>query len=270
MRKRRRIINRVDRDKYLRERREKSKKQIETHRKNMEKIRNSPGTKQIVYPEYKEAFDYVDNLFPGSNVKNVTLYKVGPKFLERLGYGGAGGFYDKDSKIIIIASYQPVNKNRCPARYNFSIKAKITKDEVIAHELCHYCFVEEGGSSPSRELWEEFAYGWTLEYLRNKSYSDNEIIKNNYFPFLVDIMSNKALKCILAENDISKEEYNSYSRYRKERFFKRYGMKWHKKRKEFAQQRGEELIKIYDKKIKEGTGCTKKITKTSRFDLIDI
>ena len=40
-----------------------------------------------------EIHEYVDKLFPGSEVKDVTIYKVSPRYLERLGYGGAGGFY---------------------------------------------------------------------------------------------------------------------------------------------------------------------------------
>lgn len=250
--------------------RQEKQSQLKKHQENMVKIKRSPNTVAIKYPEYREAFDFVDNLFPGSGVKDVTMYKVGPTLLARLGYGGAGGFYDRQTKVIIIASYQPKQRFNYPSRYNFNIKANITKDEVIAHELIHYCFVEEGGTSPSREMWEEFAYGWSLEYLRSKGHSDDFIIKYNFFPFLVDIMSNKALTWILGCNDITSKEYNAYSKFKQREFFKKYGLKWHKRRKEMAYKRGEEIIELYTRKAEEGTGCTKEITETSRFDLIDI
>ncbi len=267
---RKRTLNKIKLSERNRKNREKKKKQLEEHRKNMEVIKNSPVTDLIKYPEYKEAFDYVDNLFPGSNVKDINLYKTGAKLLEKLGYGGAGGFYDKETKVIVIASYQITYKNRYQHGYNFDIKAKITKDEVIAHELCHYCFTEEGGVSNSREIQEEFAYGWTLGYLREKGYTDDEIIKNNYFPFMVNEVSEKALKYILAINNIPKKEYNSYSEYKRRIFFKRYGKKWHEKRKELATKKAEELIELYSRKLIEGTNCTRKIVKYNRFDIMDI
>jgi hypothetical protein len=255
--------------KIEKEQREKRRAVIEKHRKSMDKIRKSPNTKRIVYEDYPEAFNYVDKLFPGSNVKNVVLYKVSPKLLEALGYGRVGGFYDRESKEIVIASYAPTYKSLSPARYNTSIQAKIKKDEIIAHELCHYCFVEEGGTSPSREIWEEFAYGWTLGYLRKKGYTDDQIIKWNYFPFLVDIMSEKALEIILFRNDISIKKYNGFSEFKRNEFWKIHGRKWHELRKELAYKRGQEMISLYERKLLEGTYCTKKVEETNRFDLIE-
>lgn len=240
------------------------------HEKSMAKIAASPNTKKICYPEYKEAYDYVNNLFPGSEVKKVNIYKVSPTYLTKLGYGGCGGFYCRYSKVIVISSWLPVNKNRYPSRYDFSIKAKITKDEVIAHELCHYCFVEEGGNSDSREINEEFAYGWSIGYLRSKGYSDDFIITKNFYPFLVEIMSKSALEYVLKLDDSTRGEYDRFSNFKKREFFRKYGIKWHKKRKELAYEYGEDLIALYDRKALEGTHCTKEITETDRFDLMDL
>ena len=54
----------------------------------------------------------------------------------------------------------------------------MSKDEVIVHELLHYCHASIG-SDTDINLSEEFAYGWSLGYLRAKGYSDEEIIENN-------------------------------------------------------------------------------------------
>jgi hypothetical protein len=251
--------------------RDKKKAELSKHFQAMEKIKASPNTVQIRYPTHKEAFDYVDNLFPGSEVKDVVIYRVSPRYLERLGYGGAGGFYCRYSKIIVIASYSPKAKRRyIQSRYDFSIRGEMTKDEVIAHELCHYCFVEEGGFSNSKEINEEFAYGWSIGYLRSRGRTDDFIITKNFFPFLVEIMSPKAMKYVLNLGGITQEQYNKYSDFNKREFGKKYGIKWHEKRKELAYQRGLKIIELYDKKALEGTHCTKKVIKTDRFDLMDL
>lgn len=245
--------------------------EITKHFKAMDKIKASPNTVEIKYPEHKEAFEYVDNLFPGSEVKDVTIYKVSPIYLSKLGYGGAGGFYCRYSKIIVIASYSPKPKNRfIHSRYDFSVRAQITKDEVIAHELCHYCFVEEGGFSNSKEVNEEFAYGWSIGYLRSKGHSDDFIITKNFFPFLVEIMSKSAMKYVCDLDGVTQAQYNKFSDFKKREFGKKYGIRWHKKRKELAYKRGEELIELYDRKAQEGTHCTKEVTETDRFDLMDL
>jgi hypothetical protein len=251
--------------------REKKAAELSRHFKAMEKIKASPNTVKIQYPEYKEAYEYVDNLFPGSDVKSVTIYKVSPVYLEKLGYGGAGGFYCRYSKVIVVAAYTPKRKGGyIHSRYDFSVKAQITKDEVIAHELCHYCFVEEGGFSNSKEINEEFAYGWTVGYLRSKGHDDDFIITKNYFPFLVEIMSDKAMDYVLKLDGTTRKEYGKFSDFRKREFGKKYGMKWHEKRKELAYKRGEELIALYDRKALEGTHCTKEVTETDRFDLMEL
>lgn len=253
------------------EQREKKSKELSQHFKAMEKIKASPNTVQIKYPTYKEAFEYVDKLFPGSEVKDVTIYKVSPRYLERLGYGGAGGFYCRYSKVIVIAAWSPKPKRRyIQSRYDFSIRGEMTKDEVIAHELCHYCFVEEGGFSNSKEVNEEFAYGWSIGYLRSRGRTDDFIIKKNFFPFLIELVSPKAMKYALNLDGSTQEEYNRFSDFKKREFGKKYGIKWHSKRKELAYKLGEEIIELYDRKALEGTHCTKEITETDRFDLMDL
>jgi hypothetical protein len=62
-----------------------------------------------------------------------------------------------------------------------------------------------------KELVEEFAYGLSLGYLRNKGYSDEDVIKNNYLPYLVDCVQRDAFEIILKEivqvvNDVTKSD----------------------------------------------------------------
>ena len=89
------------------------------------------------------------------------------------GFGGAGGFYSKTYKVIIISGKQKQRKKTYADRY--SVSAKLEIDEVIVHELLHYCYFEEGKSNKSVGLNEEFAYGWSIGYLRKKGYTDDEL-----------------------------------------------------------------------------------------------
>jgi len=253
---------------YLNDRnlRENSKKQFQGHVKNIEKIKKI-ALKKIKYPEFKEAYDYVDDLFPRAKVKEIKIYKVSSKDLGRLGYGGAEGFYDTVSKIVVVCGarkpYVPVDKR-------FFIQAKIKRDEVIVHELCHYCYAFEEQRSVSSEIREEFAYGWSIGYLRKKGYTDDQIVKYNFYPYLVNISQNEALRNILAQNKISNQEYNAYTQYKRKEFNKKYGVKIFSRAKEIAIERGHKLINLYNKQLAQGTGFTDEGEDIDRFDILDL
>ena len=50
-------------------------KQFALTQKNIEKIKKI-SIKKIEYPEFKEAYEYVDDLFPAAHVKDVIIHKV--------------------------------------------------------------------------------------------------------------------------------------------------------------------------------------------------
>jgi hypothetical protein len=237
------------------------KKEFEKIKKNIERVRNSPSSIKILYPKYKEAFEYVDNLFPYCNVKDVTVYKVRASLLEKLGFGGAGGFYDRLYKTVVFASGKSSKSTK------YSTCAKIDNDDVIVHELLHYCYFDEGKSCSSVALQEEFAYGNSIGYLRKKGYSDEEIVENNFLPFLVGNVRNKVAKSVLSENGVNVSEYNSYSISKKQKIMKRLGKKIHERSVEIAKENGLALIAIYSKDKKKD----KKIRgEDSRFTFIDL
>ena len=235
-------------------------------RKHIEKIQKI-ALKVISYPEYKEAYDYVDNIFPGSNVKNVNIYKVAAIELEKMGFGAAEGFYDKISRIIVLCGARKSFFSSRDKRY--IVKAKLTTDEVIVHELCHYAYASEGNFSTSRDMHEEFAYGWSLGYLRGKGYSDDYIINYNFLPHLVGICYDEATANILAENNISNSEFNNYTKFKKKEFNRSYGGKIFLRAKELAFRRGERLIKLYSSNIEEG-GYSIIEEEKSRFSILDL
>ena len=225
-------------------RRDKQEKDINSHKKKIEKIKKSSGVLRIGYPEYKESFDYVDNLFSTSKVKEVVLYKASARLLEKLGFGEAGGFYDKSSKIIVFSG-----RKRREKQSKYAVCGKLEADEVIAHELLHYCYFKEGKSCISIPLQEEFAYGWSLGYLRGKGYSDEEIIKYNYLPFLYSTVRDDIIRRVFLRNNITIEEYNCVSPKKKRWIFKKHMKEIHEESLKLANEKGRKLIFIYSKKL---------------------
>ena len=108
-------------------------------------------------------------------------------------------------KTIVIPDLPPENTT---SKKN-EIKAKITIDEVLVHELLHYVSDSQKKHVVSMELEEEFAYGNSIRYLKSKGYSDEDIVNNNFMPFLYSVTYSRyggeVLKEVLQEkgHDIS-------------------------------------------------------------------
>ncbi len=245
---------------------EENKKNFQRMRQNVEKIKRIAFEK-IKYPDSKEAFEYVDKLFPRVKIKEIIIYKVSYKDLVKMGLVGIEGFYDSISKIIVVSGS---HKSVIPVNREFHIEAKVSKDEVMVHELCHYCYVFEGQRSESIELREEFAYGWSLGYLRKKEHSDEYIVKYNFLPYLMNISFEEATKNILAQNKITHREYNSHNKFERKDFNRKFERKIFRRAKEIAIERGYRIIDIYNRKLKEGTGFLDEEPEGDRFDFLDI
>jgi hypothetical protein len=246
--------------------RQDAKDQYEMTTKNVAKIKDIYLSK-INYPKHQEAFDYVDNLFPRVKVKNITIYKVMARDLAKMGYGGAEGFYDTISKIIVVCGARPKSQN-IDKRYH--VQAKIERDEVIVHELCHYCYYAEGKRSVSSELREEFAYGWSVGYLRQKGYTDDQIVKYNFLPYLIGLSFEEATKNIMVQNGVGSYEYSKHSKYQRKEFNRTYFGKIFRRAKEIANERGHRLIELYSMKLEEGTGLPDEEVDVDRFDILDL
>ena len=164
---------------YMREqqhKQEQERKQL--HVTYVERLQKS-ALMEIRYPMLSEAYDYVHSLFPGANVKSVTIFKCPVPLMEKYGFEGVEGFYSILLKTIIIAGKRKKEGRPGP----FCVRAKIQQDEAIVHELLHYAYAAEGRTSVSSEMREEFAYGYSVGYLRGR-YTDEEIIEFNFLPYL--------------------------------------------------------------------------------------
>jgi hypothetical protein len=151
------------------------------------RIKSYEHTRRIRYPEYKEAFDYVHNLYPAVGVKQAFVYHSPKHFLKEVGYGGVGGFYDTVAKVVVITDWLSEGE------YNeFKIDAEFTPDEVLCHELIHYCANYKLASS-RRVVEEEIAYGKSIGYLRMKGRTDQFIIEKNMLPYLLSTVDKFAV-----------------------------------------------------------------------------
>lgn len=155
------------------------RKAFELSADRLARIKSYEHTKRIKYPEYKEAFDYVHNLYPAVGVKQAFVYHSPKYFLQEVGYGGVGGFYDTAAKVVVITDWLSEGE------YNeYKISAEFTTDEVLCHELIHYCANYKLASS-RRVVEEEIAYGKSIGYLRLKGRTDQFIIEKNMMPYLI-------------------------------------------------------------------------------------
>jgi hypothetical protein len=258
----------VDRVKLGQQIRSQRQKEFDDVKKKIDKIQNNINTEVIKYPEYKESYDYVDNLFPHIGVKTVSLFKANHKLLNKLGFGSAGGFYNNIYKTVIISDKFSKNKqcNKC------AIEAKLTRDEVIVHELIHYCYFAEQKTG-SMHMNEEYAYGYSIGYLRQKGYSDDNIIKNNFLPYLVSSVRDKIFRSVLLENGIKMTDYNLFTTKKKMRIFKKYNKKVYDESLKQAIERGKKIIEIYNKKLNsENKNFTieEEEKEENRFEIIDM
>lgn len=144
------------------------------------RIKSYENTRRVKYPEYKEAFDYVHELYPFAGVKQAFVYHTPKYFLNEVGYGGVGGFYDTYAKVVVITDWLGDDESHNPKK----VQAKFTIDEVLCHELIHYCANYKLAVS-SRNVEEEIAYGKSIGYLRLKGHSDDFIIEKNMMPYLM-------------------------------------------------------------------------------------
>lgn len=148
----------------------------------IKKIKKYDRTKRIRYPEYKEAFDYVHNLYPNVNVRQAYVYHTTKPFLEDIGMYNIGGFYSPYDKVVVIT-----NQLDEDVFDEFAINTQFDLDEVLCHELIHFA---SNAKLPclDRVVEEEIAYTKSIGYLRNKGRSDDFIVEKNFLPFLMSIV----------------------------------------------------------------------------------
>jgi len=233
--------------------------------KMIEKVKRI-SFKKIKYPEHQEAYDYVDNLFPSVKIKEVAVHKVLSKDLIKMGLDGVEGFYEPVTKIVVLSGSHRSSRH---GNTHYKVDFKIEPDEVIVHELLHYCYHVSGHRSISSEMREEFAYGWSIGYLRQNGHSDDFIIRYNFLPYLIGLFNDKSTTKILAQNGITTAQYNTFSKYRKKECEKTYGRKAFELAKKMAMERGQKIVDIYSDKLKEGGYSEVKVNKHGRLSMLD-
>tara|TARA_Y100000310_G_scaffold57488_2_gene52709 strand:+ start:40104 stop:40901 length:798 start_codon:yes stop_codon:yes gene_type:complete len=252
--------------------REEQKKEIKATNEKVDKIKEHWSTILINYPEHQEAFDYVDELFPHCDVKNVTVYKANRDFLAKLGFKGVGGFCHKKTKSVVLSSH---SREPIVRRSRYQVFAIIEPDEVIVHELIHYCYFFEKNTGRSLHLNEEFAYGYSIGYLRSKGFSDEDIIKKNFLPYLYKTAEDRiAVDIILKKEKMPAKNWHSLSNPLKEMLYKKYLSDIYDRAIKASYKRGHKIIDIYTRKIEDKRGVERESVvdepSATKFDFLDI
>ena len=179
---------------------------LNLHKESLDKIRLHKATKQVTIEDFPSAFEYIDKRFPNANVRECQVYVAKRSFLDRVGYKGIGGFYSKIEKIVVIPDEMPepvIPKNTTGKTRWKSIKAKLTVEEILVHELCHYVSAKSCTTPKSMQIEEEFAYGNMVDFCRSRGRSDDEIVLSIFLPYLFNVVlqTKQYLPCKSDEDD---------------------------------------------------------------------
>jgi hypothetical protein len=176
---------------------------MEISNEHIKNIQSHKDTSVVKYPQYKEAYDYLDKIFPSSNIKSIVIYKCSRQLLNKLGYADANGFFHRTREVIVI----PDNLD-APADIVLSngindwdnLKIEYTNDEVLVHEMLHFVS-NQFQPMKSVNLEEEFAYGNSIKYFKEKGYTDDVIINKKLVIYLMSIINLKTItRRVLIEN----------------------------------------------------------------------
>lgn len=239
------------------------KNQVRTLNKNLNKIKEHKSTISLNYKDHVKPFDYVDILYPKANVQNANVYQCSSSYLSKIGYKGVGGFFERINQTIIIGSDLDFND-----KSEFDIITDISVDEILVHELLHYAYFAIGCCTTSLELSEEFAYGNSINYLRQNGRTDEDIINKNFMPFLVMTLDKgRIYKDVLSESDYSWQLYCGFSDNKKKNIYDKLKNRFKEKIVKLAREKGKILIEAYRD---EGHFIVEPIREENSFKFLDI
>jgi len=236
---------------------------------HINKIKKHNSSKEIFYPEYKESFDYVNKIFPKAKVKNVSILIADRKFLDSLGYSSAKGFFNRLEGIIVLPNTDKIDDKKAWKK----VISLSKQDETIVHELLHFVSSTLSGPPTSMLAEEEFAYGYSINYLRSKGYSDEYIIKSILMPYLINdaIDRSKIARTALVKYGYDLNKFSILSDNKQDEILDELVNKKdvYDMIVEEAVKKGQELVNVYSRKTIYIHEDYDDIEKT-KYDLLDI
>lgn len=227
--------------------------------KRLQSLKSSKTTKRISYPEHKEAFDYVHNIYPSACVKEAYVYLVSSYDLMEVGYRGVGGFYDSRKKVICITN------STGDSSEEFNVRAEYTIDEVLCHELIHYA-VNYKMPMSTREVEEHIAYSQSIGYLRSRGRDDTFIVEKNMLPYLVTTVDSfLAAKNVLTKH-FDEKLLASYGEETISELIEFHKKEYFKEKIRLAKEIGHRIISQYDGVFQEKEHRPKQLILDDIFD----
>lgn len=170
------------------------------------------GNNWYINKQYKKAFDFCYNRNPDVNLNEVKAYEVPNKYMDEVDLlRSCGGCYVPSLQIIII------KKGKSKESFKNNIDKNIGKyriecshEDVFAHELFHAISHASGRCTRKfTGMEEEFVYQSTIDWFKDKGYSDDDIVEKYFLPFtLQDVLQNSYNKIALEFIEKSKVDKN--------------------------------------------------------------
>lgn len=162
-----------------------------------------------VQEDFIEGYKYATSFYPDCDLSDVRAFLVSSKFMKRLAkatdnnmFAACGGVYLSAIKYILVKEAGEC-KNETKDKVSSLLdeySIKVDPQDAFVHELFHAISHASGrGTRKFMHLEEEFVYTHTIDWLRKRGFSDDDIVNHNFLPFAINDVLAKEKKEILLE-----------------------------------------------------------------------
>ena len=149
-----------------------------------------------------EAYSYATSGHPSDLLKSVIAYLVPWKTMDQFKeFESAAGCYIPAVERILVKKGKNgsiVSKSKV-AKFLMKHSIEVSEEDAFVHELYHA--VSHATGRKTRKfvsLEEEFVYTRTIKWFLNKGYSENEVVEQYFFPFVMqDVLKSKKNEIVL-------------------------------------------------------------------------
>lgn len=183
----------------------------------METVKADSSTVKKSILDYPEINTYLSNKFTDVDLTDVEIYIADPSVFKKVDWDEMGGCYVFKHNTIFLKS-EITSKRDDDGNFNKLIHAQsseyINPKDVLVHELIHAVSHKANrASNQFRHMEEEFVYTNCIDFYKQKGMREEEIVKNNFLPFLLnDLLTDYKTMCnVISENVVTEVSISSLS-----------------------------------------------------------
>lgn len=154
----------------------------------------------VTLKKFKSCLEYVLSRFPDADIADVKAFIISGDFVKKTFLEYAGGCYIPSLKCILLKSFNSKIKRKHKIDKLLDLHcANVPVDDIFVHELIHAVSHSYNRYTRiSKHLEEDFVYTNTIDWLCSKGLSDDDIVLNNFLPFIIsDYVKKKDLDSFL-------------------------------------------------------------------------